>query len=345
MPSYSSVHASLADRWKEFRHLYRFHKAEVPHRMQHFVQRMREIEQWIERETGVVIRDMRVLDVGCGQHMRQARYFACRNDVDAIDYDIVPQGFDVPAYASMLRQNGAIRTAKTLARKVAGVDRRYRAALRQALEVNRLPPVCYQQMDATQLKFADATFDAVFSSAVWMHLPDPAAANLEVARVLKPGGLVFHSIHLYTHDSGAHDPRVFSTERSDLPYWAHLRPSQAHLARPNTFQNKLRLSEWRDLFNTQMPGCHFELRQYASERLRPELDRIRAAGELAEYSDDELLTVDLWVVWRNPSAGITTENTKTTEKGKGAGIGKPNHASVSSVSSVISVVNSPGAKR
>jgi SAM-dependent methyltransferase len=299
--------------------------------MQHFVQRMGEIEQWIERETGMVIRDMRVLDVGCGQHMRQARYFACRNQVDAIDYDIVPQGFDVPAYARMLRHNGAVRTAKTLARKVAGVDRRYRLALREALDVDRLPPVRYQQMDATQLKFADATFDAVFSSAVWMHLPNPAAANREVARVLRPGGLVFHSIHLYTHDSGAHDPRVFSLDRADLPYWAHLRPTQSHLSRPNTFQNRLRLSEWRDLFTRQMPGCHFELRNYGWEKLRGELDRLRAAGELAEYTDDELLTVDLWVAWRKPCEEITTANTQSTEQAVGAGTGSRKHASESSV--------------
>ncbi len=307
MPSYSSVSASLADRWKEFRHLYHFHRREVPARMQHFVRGMRELEQWIERETGAVVRDMRVLDVGCGQHMRQARYFACHNNVDAIDYDIVPFGFDPRPYVQMLRRNGAIRTAKTLARKALGVDRRYRQGLCEALGVDRLPPVRFEQMDATNLAFADATFDAVFSSAVWMHLPDPAAGTREVIRVLKPGGVIFISTHLYTSDSGSHDPRVFSMNRDDLPYWAHLRPAQMHLSRPNTFQNKLRLEQWRDLFNANLPGCCFQLRKYGADRLKPELDLLRAAGELADYTDDELLTVDLWMTWRKPGANGEAE--------------------------------------
>jgi SAM-dependent methyltransferase len=44
------------------------------------------------------------------------------------------------------------------------------------------------QGDATQLPFADASFDRVIASEVLEHVPDDVAAMGELARVLRPGG-------------------------------------------------------------------------------------------------------------------------------------------------------------
>ena len=44
--------------------------------------------------------------------------------------------------------------------------------------------------DATAAPAADGSFDVAFAHAVLMHLPDPAAALAEMARVTRPGGLV-----------------------------------------------------------------------------------------------------------------------------------------------------------
>ncbi len=46
----------------------------------------------------------------------------------------------------------------------------------------------FETGDVTALQFRNAQFDAVFSHALFEHLPDPAAAAREVHRVLKPGG-------------------------------------------------------------------------------------------------------------------------------------------------------------
>lgn len=48
--------------------------------------------------------------------------------------------------------------------------------------------------DAATLPFRDGAFDRVLSSEVLEHLPDPAAAVAEIARVTRPGGLVVLSV-------------------------------------------------------------------------------------------------------------------------------------------------------
>ncbi len=44
--------------------------------------------------------------------------------------------------------------------------------------------------DALRLPFPDATFDRIIASEVMEHIPDDAAAAVELARVLRPGGTI-----------------------------------------------------------------------------------------------------------------------------------------------------------
>jgi ubiquinone/menaquinone biosynthesis C-methylase UbiE len=57
----------------------------------------------------------------------------------------------------------------------------------------------YQEMDMTCLKFADNSFDAVFSMTAWEFIEDSRQSFKELMRVLKPGGCLL--IGLINSDS------------------------------------------------------------------------------------------------------------------------------------------------
>ena len=83
---------------------------------------------------GSELKGLKVLDVGCGQQLKLARYFALRqNDVTGIDYNAVPLGFDPRGYWKLARSNGPVRVIKTLGRKVLGVDARFSRDLLRTL--------------------------------------------------------------------------------------------------------------------------------------------------------------------------------------------------------------------
>jgi SAM-dependent methyltransferase len=59
--------------------------------------------------------------------------------------------------------------------------------------------------DVTELPFADESFDAVVLGEVLEHVPDDAGAVVEVARVLRPGGVLALSVPAHPRLYGASD--------------------------------------------------------------------------------------------------------------------------------------------
>src|SRR5579859_2120688 len=297
--SYSSMSTGLLGRLQELVHLARGLPKATKSTVKYVRRVHGETQTRVFERTGVIVAGKKVLDIGPGQQFGVLRCFSLANECVAIDTDVIPSGWDLAGWIGMLRHNTGMRVMKTLGRKALGVDRRIRTALARDLGVRDFPKERVLRMSATKMDFEPDTFDLVYSHSVFEHIDDPEAALSEVRRVLRPGGVAYISVHLYNSHAGAHDPRIFAQGSPKPPYWPHLRPTHAATVRPGTYLNKLSLADWRALFERIMPGV-----TYAADRdsddLLPAIRAIREQGELLEYNDDELLTVNLIAIWQKP---------------------------------------------
>jgi len=300
--SYSSLNNGLASRLKEAVLLAGWKNKNLPEKVRTLLARLNEAQADIESLSRRPTQHQHMLEIGPGQRFRQMNFFARNNDVLGIDLDELVQGFSPAGYVRMLRANGFTRVAKTLGRKVIGMDRAFDREMDRQIGSDAPKHFNVQRMDAGAMQFPAASFDVVYSYAVFEHIPDPERVMNEITRILKPGGVVHITLHLWTSDSGCHDPRVFSGRRDDVPLWAHLRPKHADDVKPNAYLNKLRLNDWNDIASRVWPDARTKLQQFSAYRLRPKIAELRSQNELADYTDDELLTTDYVVYWQKPLA-------------------------------------------
>lgn len=125
-------------------------------------------------------------------------------------------------------------------------------------DVLRQRPVRFLAMDATRMDFPDASFDLLVSRAALEHVIPIEQALAEMARVVRPGGLLRHAIDPFFWLKGCHKDGLL-----DIP-WAHarLRPGEFRRfvaetegeAKAETRSrhleglNQLGLRQWRALF-------------------------------------------------------------------------------------------------
>jgi SAM-dependent methyltransferase len=91
--------------------------------------------------------------------------------------------------------------------------------------------VHFIRTDATQLCFADESFDVVFTFATFEHLPDPESTFAEIARVLRKGGVAYidfaglgwspHGAHMYKTFGVPYITALFTRETIDRYVAAH----------------------------------------------------------------------------------------------------------------------------
>lgn len=140
------------------------------------------------------------------------------------------------------------------------------------------------------MKFADQSFDLVYSRSVLQHLKEPVRAIREVRRVLRPGAGAYFSLHLWTCPNGYTFAPAATWE------WPHLRgltlPHEIDKAR-----NRLRLAEWRKLFEGEFPGCEIHLRGPETPAMIERAMELRKT-ELSDYSMEELINYEVRVAWR-----------------------------------------------
>jgi len=87
-------------------------------------------------------------------------------------------------------QGNTTRTLAEVLRPAMYVGVEYDPALVEYAETRADNPRCvhFQQGDATQLSFEDASFDVVFCRYLLIHMADPVKVVREMLRVVRPGG-------------------------------------------------------------------------------------------------------------------------------------------------------------
>ena len=300
MRSYAAIKLGPLGRLNELRKLYRWHTRQGAAQVRALLDEARRIERVAQTLRNAPLDGARVLEIGVGQCQAQLAYFAIKCETVGIDLDVIADRLTPAGCARMLLRNGPIRTAKTIARRGLGIDARLAEELRRQLGPTQRPAPRIMQMDASKMSFPNASFDLAFSRAVFEHLSDPAAVLGQIRRVLRPGGVAFIILHLYTSDTGCHDARLLTGSRGGLPFWPHLRPQFQHLVRPNAYLNRWRLEEWRDACARELPGSVVRALCDADEATVAGLRDLRATGECAGFADEELLSVTVEITWVAP---------------------------------------------
>jgi SAM-dependent methyltransferase len=310
--SYASNSHGLSIFVREIASLYKLYTANCADRVDEQLRDAQRVERWLEERYSEKIRNLDVLEVGPGPFAAQLKYFSLKNRVTGIDRDVMPFGLNPVPYVRMLASNGLRRTLKTVGRKVIGTDRRFAEELKRQLGVPRLARIDVIPMDVCAMSFQAGSFDFVYSRSVLHCLPDPGVALRELARVLRPGGLAYMSLQPYSSATGCLDPRIHTNRQHEVAGWPHLRPRlRGGLYPPNVFLNELRLDAWHAIFAREMPGSECVIVPNTDARVRLEAAQLQAKGELAAYTQDELLAGELVAMWHKPQPGRARRSTES----------------------------------
>lgn len=298
--SYVNVHLGLLDRLREHLAVYRFRRAAELSDVANLISGLKESTRKIEALLGGKLIDRRILEIGPGQLLKQARFFGATNNVTALDMDYIALEGPRDLWR-MWRSNGTVRLTKTLSRKLLGFDRRLVNSLSAAMPGSRSARITFVQGDASATGLPANSFDVTMSYSVLEHVSTPDDVIRELVRVTRSQGVFFHLIHLYTSTSGAHDPRSFGEDFARFPAWCHLRADCVGMSRPNCYVNEWTLGQWTALIERQLPGATIErIPDIPAEKSVSELKALRDRGELTEFSDADLLTTAIIVSWRKP---------------------------------------------
>ncbi|HEV8265837.1 MAG TPA: class I SAM-dependent methyltransferase [Gemmatimonadales bacterium] len=186
-----------------------------------------------------------VLDVGCGDGIN------CL----VLAYGAVARAVGVDLRLPLFESDPSAALARRLAERVL---ERLHGAGRLAKTLSVLP-VRFVRADATRLAFPDAWFDVLVSRSAMEHIAPVERALAEMARVVRPGGVIHLRVDPYFWLRGCHKRGLV-----DIP-WAHARLSLEDFRRFVTQSegaamaatrcgrlqtlNRLTLRQWREVID------------------------------------------------------------------------------------------------
>jgi SAM-dependent methyltransferase len=152
--------------------------------------------------------------------------------------------------------------------------------------------------DVAKLPFRSGSFDLITSVAALEHFLEVPMVVDELARVLRPGGIVWVMIHLFSCPSGGHNVTLTQFPLRKIPRgvdaWDHLRRRKLPFSVP--------LNEWRRDQYLQAFGERFEiLKHYCAFREGGELLSPEILAELSDYTAEEL-TCNSYIIVARKSA-------------------------------------------
>lgn len=145
------------------------------------------------------------------------------------------------------------------------------------------------------LPFADGRFDLAISNAAFEHFLDVPAVLADLHRVLRPGGMLWVGVHLFTSPSGGHNVSFTQYPLRSLPPgaepWDHLRARRRPFTVPlNRWRKHQFLAAFAERFEVLSHYCN---QREGEQWLTPALE-----AELSDYSRDELTCAQLVIVAR-----------------------------------------------
>ncbi|HTJ47474.1 MAG TPA: class I SAM-dependent methyltransferase [Kofleriaceae bacterium] len=149
--------------------------------------------------------------------------------------------------------------------------------------------------DASDTKLPAKSIDVVFSNSVLEHVPGDviAACFAEARRVLRAGGIVFHSVNC-----GDHYAYVDKTI-TQLHYLQYSDDEWAKWNNRFLYQNRLRAIDFTKMAKDAGFAIELDTSRAKPERLKL-LDEMRVAPCFDRYSRDQLAITSIDFIGRNP---------------------------------------------
>ena len=238
----------------------------------------------------------RILEVGCGTLYPYIALFHSEGR-RVVGIDVLPlvrRDVSAGKYLRALGTHGPVAAARRLASDVRFHQSFYRPLGRTAGIAIRQAAAPLVRMDATRCGFAAGTFDFVYSTACFEHLPDVPATVSEIDRVLKPGGTAEIEVHLFASMTGGHEPELYDQRPPPAGFavWSHLLDPG--------WQAPLHLNRWRDAQFHDAFAARFDIvdrivtSRHGERYLTPDIESRLAPS----YTREELTTESALYVLR-----------------------------------------------
>ena len=250
------------------------------------------LKRILEPEAGE-LKNKVILDIGCGRFFPMTLLLHSYGN-RAIGIDTAYIGLD-KAFAKRWWESwvtgGSYGFAREIFLDLSGGRQRYYRALQEVADFRLVfEGLDIRLMDAQELEFPDNSVDVGVSIDVFEHIADVEKAAAELNRVLKPEGIAYVRIHLFSSLSGGHHPQWRDPEK--VPPWAHLR-GKGHTIPVGL--NRLRKEEYLSLFRQRSDVVRI---LEIDKGVGRDLLTSEIRSELREYSDEELLTTSVGLVLR-----------------------------------------------